>query len=118
MTGHTPHAFIVVMNVLIRLALATGEAYGSVFHMLSHQAILLLVSSATSSLPQSLSIVQRLQLLRLVFNPCKSAFGRVRMILTLYSWNEWKIVTSLAPHPSIIDFYSFVVADSYALVTM
>ncbi|GJE88475.1 protein kinase domain-containing protein [Phanerochaete sordida] len=35
-------------------------------------------------------------------------------------WNEWKIVTSLgqSPHPSIIDFYSFVVSDSYALITM
>lgn len=42
------------------------------------------------------------------------------MCLIVYSWNEWKIVTSLAhaPHPSIIDFYSFVVTDSYALITM
>ncbi|EKM51593.1 uncharacterized protein PHACADRAFT_102228, partial [Phanerochaete carnosa HHB-10118-sp] len=32
-------------------------------------------------------------------------------------WNEWKIVTSLR-HPSIIDFFSFVVSDSHALITM
>ena len=42
------------------------------------------------------------------------------MLMCLPRWNEWKIVTSLGQnaHPSIVDFYSFVVSDSYALVTM